>query len=384
MSDIRILVIFGNIPLHGQERANIQVMTCLKEAGAEVLFLTNDEYGHESIQPMLDALGHDWIEGRFPRLLGKSRSPGEWIDRLRRIARYNTAITRAIRSFRPTHIHIANENHLLAALPALFATSVPVVYRLGDEPRSHLSVFRGLWGHVYARRISAMVCNSDFVASRLRIIAPTIKSRIIRNLPPERPLATNGTPFDPADGIPTIVYIGQLSQAKGVDVLFESALQILESGTDARFILAGDFQWRNEFARSLIGRAAERGYQDKIEFPGFIEDVPSLLRIAAVHVCPSVIEEALPNTIIEAKNASVPSVVFPSGGIPELIEHGVDGYICASKTQAELVKGLEFYLDGGRYLTVSHGEAARASLDRLGITREQFTQAWIEVYESCS
>lgn len=381
---IRILVLFGNIPLHGSERANIQVMTCLREAGADILFLTNDEYGHESVQPMLDALRHAWIPGRYPKLLGRSRSPREWMDRIHRIRRYNASVIQAIRLYRPTHIHVANENHLFAALPALLLNRVSIVYRLGDEPRSHLPVFRWLWRSVYSQRISAMVCNSEFVASRLKAIAPRFDPRIIRNLPPERPLSTNGSALVSADGLPTIVYVGQLSQAKGVHVLLESALEILDSGMEARFVFAGDYQWQNAFARSLVDRVAERGLANRIIFPGFVEDVPSLLRTASVHVCPSVIEEALPNTIIEAKNASVPSVVFPSGGIPELISHGFDGYVCAAKTKEELVKGLRFYLDGGRDLSIRHGEAAKLSLDRLGITREQFTQAWIEVYESCN
>jgi hypothetical protein len=172
ISETRILVLFGNIPLHGQERANIQVMTCLKEAGAEVLFLTNDEYGHESIQPMLDALGHRWIEGRFPRLLGRSRSPAEWFDRMDRILRYNIAIRKAIKEFRPTHIHIANETYLLAALPLLLAHRISVVFRLGDAPRDHLPVFSWLWRSVYSRRINAIVCNSEFIARRLRASHP--------------------------------------------------------------------------------------------------------------------------------------------------------------------------------------------------------------------
>ena len=56
----RVLVIFGNIPLLGHERGNIQVFNALKERGVEALFVTHKEYGHEVIQPALDRLGHRW------------------------------------------------------------------------------------------------------------------------------------------------------------------------------------------------------------------------------------------------------------------------------------------------------------------------------------
>jgi glycosyltransferase involved in cell wall biosynthesis len=381
MRQLRILVLFGTIPLHGQERANIQVMKSLSEAGAEILFLTNDEYGHESIQPMLDALGLSWIEGRFPRLLGKSWSPVEWVNRLYRISRYNLAVLNAIRSFRPTHMHIANETFLLAALPALSISSVPVVLRLGDAPRSHLPVFRWLWRNVYSARIDSIVCNSNFVAARLRHVAPDLAPSVIRNFPPVRPFRSEGNiPF--LDARPTVAYVGQLSRDKGVGLLFEAAVEVLNSGSSARFVFAGDYEWRNEFARTLIDRAADLGYEDRIIFPGFIEDVPSLLAASNVHVCPSLIDEALPNTIVEAKCAGVPTVAFPSGGIPELINHGVDGYLCASKTHSELVKGLRFYLDGGLDFMSEHGKAARMSLEGLGITKTKFTEQWVHVYKS--
>jgi glycosyltransferase involved in cell wall biosynthesis len=376
-------VLFGNIPLHGQERSNIQVMTCLQEAGAEILFLTNDEYGHESIQPMLDSLGLNWIEGRFPRLLGRSRSPSELLDRFDRIARYNAAIMGAIRSFRPTHIHVANENHLLAGLPTLFASRIPLVYRLGDKPRDHLGIFRFLWREVYSRRLAKVVCNSRFIAGHLKEVAPAISPSVVYNYPTDRPQDVSDGTIKRFDGT-TVLYVGQLSKEKGVGILFESAWELCQTSPSVRFVFVGDYSWRNEFAQNLIARAEAANVSDRLIFPGFVENVGDLYKEADVHVCPSLLEEALPNVIVEAKRAGRPSIVFPSGGCPELIEHGWDGYICASKTQSELVNGLRFYLDGGRDLMDRHGRAAHESLDRLGITREKYIRAWVEVYESCS
>ena len=81
--------------------------------------------------------------------------------------------------------------------------------------------------------------------------------------------------------------------------------------------------------------------------------------------------------LIEAKYASVPSVVFPSGGVPEVIEHGTDGYICANRDEASMIAGVEYYIDTlGR--ASSHGRNAFSSLSRLRIT--QFGELWDSVY----
>lgn len=383
MQQKRILVLFGNIPLHGQERSNIQVMTCLQEAGAEVLFLTNDEYGHESIQPMLDSLNLPWTEARFPRLLGKSTSPAEWLDRFARISRYNGGLLRAIRSFRPTHIHVANENHLLAALPTLLSIKTPIVFRLGDEPRAHLGVFRWLWRNIYAKRIRSVVCISRFIADRLEDVSGRSADSVIYNYPPERRVVRDPFSLPPFDGL-TCTYFGQLTQKKGVDRLFECALEVCRSRSDVRFVFAGDYLWQNTFATDLIRRAEESGLSDRILFPGFVEDIPGLLAGSDVHVCPSVWEEPLGNVVVEAKLAGIPSIVFPSGGLPELVSHGVDGFICASKTHEALRDGLLHYLDAGSDYRKRSGREARNSLERLGITRQKFTAAWRNVYDEAS
>jgi glycosyltransferase involved in cell wall biosynthesis len=379
---LRILVLFGNIPLLGQERSNIQVMKSLQDAGAEVLFVTNDEYGHESIQPSLDSLSLKWTEARFPRLLGHSFSLLEWADRIVRIVRYNVGVRRAIEAFAPTHIHIANENHLLAALPVLLTVDKPVIYRLGDEPRDHRGIYRWLWRNVYGPRITRIVCISQFIARRLEEVARRCADAVIYNFPPDRALSAGSFSLPEFEGM-TFGYMGQLSRQKGVDILFDVAFDLCSQRQDMRFVFAGDYSWKNDFAKGLIARAESAGLSDRLIFPGFVEDIPALLSEVDVHICPSVWEEPLGNVIVEAKRAALPSVVFPSGGIPELIEHEINGYICASKTHSELVKGLQLYLEGGRHLMSAHGEAARASLERLGITRERFTKAWLKVYESC-
>ncbi len=40
----RILVLFGNVPLHGQERGNIEALDALRRTGCEVLFLIREEW----------------------------------------------------------------------------------------------------------------------------------------------------------------------------------------------------------------------------------------------------------------------------------------------------------------------------------------------------
>ena len=80
----------------------------------------------------------------------------------------------------------------------------------------------------------------------------------------------------------------------------------------------------------------------------------------------------------------VPSGVFPEGGLPELVEHGTDGWVCGAEAEEALREGMERVLD----LTPSErrvaAEAAGRSLAQHGDTRETFAAAWGGVYGAAS
>ena len=132
-----------------------------------------------------------------------------------------------------------------------------------------------------------------------------------------------------------------------------------------RLFIVGDYAWQNPFAKALIQQVAEAGFDDRSVFSGFVEAIGAFLSVSDVHVCPSVFEEPLGNTVLEAKAAGLPSIVFPSGGLPELVRHGYNGWICSSKTEEALVAAMGAYVQFRERAKVE-GEAARASLAEFG------------------
>src|SRR5690606_33638739 len=81
--------------------------------------------------------------------------------------------------------------------------------------------------------------------------------------------------------------------------------------------------------------------------------------------------------VMEAKQAGRAAIVFPSGGLPEMIEHGVDGLVCPNSSREALLAALRFYADSPAAV-IEHGEAARRSSERLGTLT--FAQQWLDVY----
>ena len=386
----------GGIPLHGRERGNIEVFAALRGRGVEPLFVTHREYGHEAVQPALDGLGLPWTTGAYPRLISRGMGPRAWASRAREVAAANVGFWRAGRRFRPTHVHVCNEADFVLLLPAVRALGVPVVFRLGDAPRQHRPLFRRVWRQVILPNVDHFVCVSEYVRGRLlEAGADPAKVRVIYNAPPQRPpgVAVGGAAArtdgdaalaatEPFRGR-TVVYVGQLNESKGVHLLVETALSLCQERDDVRFLIAGDYEWQNPFARSLMRRVEGAGLADRLRFLGYVNDVPGLLALADVHAVPSVWEEPLGNVFVEAKQAGAPSVVFPSGGLPELVTRpGRDGVVCAEKTASALKEGLRHYLDQSDRELEASKSAATVSLASLGITREGFARAWLDVYRS--
>jgi colanic acid/amylovoran biosynthesis glycosyltransferase len=123
---------------------------------------------------------------------------------------------------------------------------------------------------------------------------------------------------------------------------------------------------------------AKAGFERQIQFLGYRENIPEILRSAHIHVCPSICDDASPNVVLEAKKEGLPSVVFPVGGIPELIEHCVDGYICRNQTVEALIEAINYFMIDAEVRGAA-GAAARQRLEaKFG--EERFRREWTEVF----
>ena len=377
----------GGTPLWGSERGNIQVFNALRDVGVEPLFVTHSGKGQRNIQPALDGLGLPWTTAYYPGRWVKGKGARWLAKRFGGSLRSNREFLRATRPYRPTHVHTMNWRYAVDLLPAYKLLGVPVVFRAGDEPPQHRRVFRFAWRRLIAPNVSRFVAISQFVrGSLIRAGVPSEKITVIYNYPPDRPpLVGTDLPDDltlPYDGR-TVAYVGQITANKGVDVLVDAALALCAERSDVRFLIAGEHTWQNPLADGLVARVEAAGLADRIRFLGSIDDVPGLLALADVHTAPSVWEEPLGNVVVEAKQAGIPSVLFPSGGIPELaVTDGLDAVVCPAKTPEALADGLRHYLDLPDTALAEAGRAAHASLEALGITREAFVRAWAGVYAS--
>lgn len=380
-----ILAILTSRVLYGKERANISVYNILQnKCNKKVHVVSNSKADTKLVEAMKGFVLHPIIApSREIRNLRTLKYAIEYI-----IA--NIRLLSIILRVNPETIMMCNEVNFYDFYPALLLARKRILFRVGDAPAYESLSFRKyneyVWKQFVVKKVKRIVCNAKYVQNTVTAAGrDPINDRIIYNYPPARVTTSRDEStlynFDREDK-PAISFgfIGQINKPKGVQHLVEAGLRLLEEKKNIRLIIAGSLAYDETFSkevRSIIPMC----YRDKILFIGEIEDIDLFFKHIDVLCIPSIKQEPLANVLSEAKYHHCASIVYPSGGLPELITHSVDGYICKDSTIDSLYEAISFYISNPDTVN-SQGEAAYSSTTKYGIDKESFERKWIEAYTS--
>ena len=125
-----------------------------------------------------------------------------------------------------------------------------------------------------------------------------------------------------ADNEKIILYMGRLVYEKGIQHLISAMPKILNGYHDAKLLIAG----KGGMIDDLRAQVEHMGIGNKVYFTGYLnaKQVQKIYKCADVAVFPSTYEP-FGIVALEAMLAGVPTVVSDTGGLNEIIEHGVTG-----------------------------------------------------------
>jgi glycosyltransferase involved in cell wall biosynthesis len=133
-------------------------------------------------------------------------------------------------------------------------------------------------------------------------------------------------PLDVDNPVPRIGIIANLQAVKGHEDYFEMASMLVKAGFDATFELIGDDVQKQGRKAVLEKKCEELGIREKVKFHGFVSDVTKVLQQFDIVVVASH-EEASPRCIIESMSCRKPIVSTDVNGIPDVLEHGINGLL---------------------------------------------------------
>jgi glycosyltransferase involved in cell wall biosynthesis len=197
--------------------------------------------------------------------------------------------------------------------------SVPVLFHSHSRVRGRYTV--SLIGRALRKSRAKVIASSRFVAEPW--LPYTTGTEVVYNGTPEIAFR----PKPPRQGRPwSIGVIGRISPEKG-QLEFVRAARRIAAGLAARFVIHGAPLW-SPAAYAQAVRDAAAGLD--IDYLGWDRPVASTLHELDLLVVPSISDESTTRVIPEAFSAGTPVVAFPSGGIPEIVRHGVTGLLAES------------------------------------------------------
>jgi glycosyltransferase involved in cell wall biosynthesis len=208
-----------------------------------------------------------------------------------------------------------------------------------------------------------------------------VARRIVR---PERARVLPGSgvdlerfaPAPPPEGPAVFLLVSRLLRDKGVVEFVDAARKLRSTLPQARFQLLGPIDDGN---RTAITRAELDCWANEgiIEYLGVTDDVRPFIAEASVVVLPSY-REGLPRSLLEAAAMGRPLIATDVPGCRDVVENGINGYLCAVRDASSLADAMRRFADLPRTNRLAMGEAARRRVQER-FSEEFVVRAYLDV-----
>lgn len=266
--------------------------------------------------------------------------------------------------FNLVHAHTSHAHTLIAMAAALFGrghTRPKVVvarrvdfsiFRRSFLGLNHLKYLHGVDQFVSVSEAIRQVLIADGIpGERVATVHSGIDLARIEQAPERRDEVRRALGARPGDLL--LANVAHLADHKGQRYLIEAMPAVLAARPDVTCAIVG----KGELEAELKALAARLGVQERVTFPGFRDDVPTILKALDLFVMPSHME-GLGTSVLDAMAAGAPVVGTRAGGMPEAIDDGVTGIVCPIKDPPALAAAI-LKLLGDPALRARYAEAGR-------------------------
>lgn len=243
------------------------------------------------------------------------------------------------RKYNIIHVHLFPANLFIAIASLFFPKNVKWIFSEHNiyNRRRSSNIFKILDGFIYSR-YSKIICVSKQVEFILVNWMPSIRGKIkvIPNaVSVSKLLGSNSLK------IYDILFVGRLTQAKGVDILLK-AVRILKDkySKNLKVAIAGG----GSLKEKLNNMAVKFGINEEVKFLGIRKDIEKLMKSSSIFVLSSR-WEGLPMVVLEAMSRGISIVATKVGGIPEVIENGKEGILISPEDPEILAQTINKLLE---------------------------------------
>ena len=181
---------------------------------------------------------------------------------------------------------------------------------------------------------------------------------------------------------------GQARQSLGLPLgkrlLLFGALNVTDKRKGIDYLIAALQEIKNQDIELVVFGLVKVDIRNLFPVPihpmGYLSDESKIVELYnAVDVfITSSLEENLPNTIMESMACGTPCVGFEIGGIPEMIDHKINGYVANYMDANDLANGIQWILNNPNPQTLSDACVKKV---QESYTEEVVAKQYIALYE---
>lgn len=264
-------------------------------------------------------------------------------------------LIRTLRAERPDIVHLhTSKSGILGRLAAKIA-GVPIVIH---TPHGH--VFSGHFGPIlsglflwierfFAPFTDRVVVLSDGeirdytdfqLYSREQLVRIHSGVDIEKFMQGSIPAAEKKRSLGLAPNAAVVGFVGWLMPVKGPMHLLKAMDAVWPDHGDAALVFVG----KGDLDVQLRAEALKTGANGKVHFLGWRNDIEAIMPLFDILVLPS-LNEGMGRVLVEAMAAGKPIVASKVGGIPDLVQHGINGLLVPPGDEKALADGIRQLLD---------------------------------------
>lgn len=243
------------------------------------------------------------------------------------------------------------------------------------------------------KRTDKIICISEYIRGRVQTIYDTdrkcatvmnginLKAFTLEDLPHYK--LKNRPHYKLKDDDFVLVFSGRVIPAKGIRSLILAMNELKDYPNIKLMIIGGSFYGNEARKTPFIEELIKLSWdvRQQIIFTGFkpYQEIPSLLSLADIAVLPSVWEEPLGLTCIEAMATGLPVITTNQGGIPETVtaDSAVMLHVDETLPQRIATAILDLYEHPEKRKTMSEAAKKRSQL----FSKERYAREFFEVLE---
>lgn len=171
------------------------------------------------------------------------------------------------------------------------------------------------------------------------------------------------------------VFIARVMKEKGIDNYLEAAQKIRENYPETRFHICG---FCEDDYSDRLQKLQEKGI---IQYHGMVRDMTEIYQMISCTVHPTYYPEGLSNVLLESCASGRPIITTDRAGCREVIDDGVNGYICKQNDSEDLIRQIEKFMRLSREERKAMGLAGRRKVEKE-FNRQIVIDQYLKVVQS--